>query len=229
MINNIYRSEITEYKNFCKTFFRDSYILNHFQNKQLLLIFQMLTIFRVISDYDVDNSLAVRTQSKKAQKSILRLLYAIPTCEDLFISACFRQLSEELLKIVYAKTFNRFITPKKLSKLNYRQLWKDGIKLTSLYKKDSKVKKFLDQINNIFKEKSDNLHSKDSNLNNSTVYLQQIITEGTDLSKRDLYSTITVISSFTIDCLPILCSLDINLMTMSQRSSFLKMVKSLRY
>ncbi|GED92595.1 hypothetical protein LBSG162_17000 [Lentilactobacillus buchneri subsp. silagei] len=189
----------------------------------------MLTIFRVISDYDVDNTLAVRAQSKKAQKSILRLLYAIPTCEDLFISACFRQLSEELLKIVYAKTFNRSITSKKLSKLNYRQLWKDGIKSTSLYKKDSKVKKFLDQINNIFKEKSDNLHSKDSNLNNSTVYLQQIITEGTDLSKRDLYSTITVISSFTIDCLPILCSLDINLMTMSQRSSFLKMVKSLRY
>lgn len=228
MINNIYRSEITEYKNFCKTFFRDSYILSHFQNKQLLLMFQMLTVFNVISDYDVDNSLAVRTQSQKAQESTLRLLYAIPTCEGLFISTCFRQLSEELLKIVYAKAFNCSITSESLSKLKYRHLWNDGVKSALLYQKNSKLKKVLDQINNIFKEKSDSLHSKDSNLNNSTVYLQQIITDGTDLSQKNLYSTITIIASFTIDWLPIICNLDINLMTMSQRSSFLEMVKSLR-
>lgn len=229
MINNIYKGEIIEYKNFCKTFFRDSYILNHFQNKQLLLIFQMLTVFGVTSDYDVNNSLAVRTQSKKAQESTLRLLYAIPTCEDLFISACFRQLSEELLKIVYAKTFNNSVTSETLSGLKYRHLWNDGVKSTSLYQNDSNFKKILDQINNIFREKSDSLHSKNSNLNNSTVYLQQIITDGTDLSRKNLYSTITTISSFTIDWLPILCNFDINLMTMSQRSLFLNMVKSLRY
>ncbi|WND30260.1 hypothetical protein [Lactiplantibacillus plantarum] len=226
-MNATYKDEINLYIQFCSTFFKDSFILDHLQNKLLLRLFQTLTVLDVISDYDEDTPKAVQNQAKKAKKSTFKLLYAIPTCEDLFISTCFRQLSEELLKIVYAKIVDNSISKSNLSKLSYRNIWESGIKKTRQYQRDIQFKNDIDKINYIFKQKSDELHSKNSDTNNLTVYLQQIISDGSDFSERVLYSNIKIISEFTIDWLPRICALDVNLMTMAQRSLYLKMVTSL--
>ncbi|ASI63358.1 hypothetical protein ALX04_006635 [Lactiplantibacillus plantarum subsp. plantarum] len=226
-MEDFYNHEIKTYIQFCSTFFSESFILNHFQRRKILRLFQMIAVFDVISDYDATASPALRSQARKAKESVLKLLYAIPTCEDLFISTCFRQLSEEIIKIVYVQLVDSSVNVTEISKSSYRNLWEFGIKTTSDYKMNIDFKVSIDKINNIFKHKSDDLHSKYTDTKNLTVYLQQIICEGSDFSEKELYSSIDILSIFSIDWLPRVCKLNINLMTMPQRHQFLKMVKSL--
>ncbi|MDG2982577.1 hypothetical protein [Latilactobacillus phage TMW 1.1447 P1] len=140
-----------------------------------------------------------------------------------------RQLAESLLHIVYIQYVDNSIKTSELDSKGYRFLWTEGIKSSDPYK-NSNLPGFHDSIscvNNIYQKRSDIIHYENPDLKNPTIFIKQILLTGTESNLQELYREIRIIFKFVIDYLPIMCGLDVNLMTMSQRAEYLNLINNL--
>ncbi len=232
-----YLNELNAYDKFCKTYFEKSESISFLKEKtKIIRVFQMLELFNIIYDYFYNSKTVVCELALICKGIVLQLLYSIPVGDEVFTSACSRQLSEKLLDLVYVTIVDDATTTKKITKIRYRSLWQDGIKSDgakydelSRFKGKNDIqdlKEVLDQINNIFKSESDVLHLKKKEL--SINYLEQIIKNGAEFNKKKLRSNINIFSRFIIDYLPRLLDMKYEDMTMAQKKDYICLVKFLK-
>lgn len=234
-----YNDEIIAYTKLCNNYLPNFASLNFLQKKKTLKrIFQMINLFELLKDYDVSSNKNLCKLSEMCLNTLFDFLIAIPVGNNLFISACTRQFAEELLEIVYSEYCNKNIKFKNLISLNYRKLWQDGIQQSSKYKNlsqnDNKHPRIvrerskLNNVNDIFRKDSDELHFKNKDLDIAN-YLEQMIVKNTEFNNNceSLVSKINKLHLFCIDILPIIVHLDINKLTMNQKSEYINLINNL--
>lgn len=226
-----YKTEISEYRKFCKKYYPKHYSLRFVDNNRsdLLKMFQIINLFEILKDYDVATNEQLIPLCKMILVTLFDLLLAIPAGNELFISACVRQLSEKLLELVYSEYCKQENLPKdKLLKLRYRVLWEDGIKKSTRYKNlQSSDKQILDNINELFKIGSDTLHFKNDS-SNTADYLEEIILNGARFSSKKLGQQIQKVHIFCIDLLPRILEIDFNKFSMNQKNEYINLVNYLK-
>lgn len=97
------KSEISEYQKFIENDFAKFGGMALFEQNAVPIrnVYRALGMCEISVDYDYLSE-NVRAEFKRIQLSLLNLLVALPCGNELFITAITRQISEEILRVVYS-------------------------------------------------------------------------------------------------------------------------------
>lgn len=191
------KREYEKYLLFVETYYPKSSI-NEENNKLKLkeIIFAILKTINSLETYSYINKFPPNARHLIADLKMyfLRLLYILPVNDYYFIEALLRSISENLLRIVYSEAFPKEKI-ERIKKLQYRDLWKNGIKKTAIF---TFYKSALSNVNNIYQQKSDTIHTNQSNYKNEIDYLVNLMIEGSQIKTKQLRSDVRTLSNFVI-------------------------------
>lgn len=178
-------------------------------------LFQSLGMCEILMDYSY-LSTNVRAEAKRSFMTTSNLLIALPVGNGVFVSACFRQLAEELLRMLFFQKVDPAFDVSRY--LPFQLLWDRGVK--ELTWKDEKVVESVNQLASMFKENSQEIHNISVNAKNVVDYLELLASSSSIQSKKTVNSYIRTINYFFTVISPLVFNLDISLMTMAQRYQY---------
>ncbi|WP_121615190.1 hypothetical protein [Virgibacillus halodenitrificans] len=193
-------SNVHKYKNIIHYSFKTIYLLDLYYHYQ-------------------GTSIKSKSLLMELKMSFVRFLYVLPINDYFFIETILRAISENVLRVVY-----NIIYPDKgieeIKKLSYRNLWQNGIKKSNVFSENNTT---LSNINNIYRQKSDTIHSSRYNYENQIDYMIDLMIEDSQMSLKQLESDIMHLYQFILHEMKIF--LDVNEQDLTlQQINVLKMV-----
>lgn len=214
------KSEISEYKKFIENDFAKFGGMALFEQNAVPIrnVYRALGMCEISVDYDYLSE-NVRAEFKRIQLSLLNFLVALPCGNELFITAITRQISEEILRVVYMIHISDSVDGN--SRLSFRHLWLDGIKKTDFYQESTKEKIVLDKVAHYFGDNSVKLHNVTSgNTTKLSGYLQNLVEECQISSTTALSNELNTLCKAVYQLLPVVCDIDSDKMTMPQKATY---------
>lgn len=186
-----------------------------FSTKQ---IFEAMDMCEIVMDYSYV-SRNVREEAKRIYLTLANLLVALPGGNAMFVATCFRQLSEELLRMAYF----HLIAPEfdATQYLPFVELWENGLKTDAIV--SDKCRTLFNQLACMFKENSILLHNISANSTSAIDYLDNLISISSIDSISTVNSYIRTTRTYLIVQIPTLLNLQPKIMTMPQRHEFVSL------
>lgn len=209
------KREILSYEEFIKQHYPESSV-NIYGDRFTLIIKQSFNNISMLRVYYECDHLDEITKSflQDAQYYFVKLLYIMPLNDQFLADSIIRAISETFLKITYTSFLGY---RDDIKKIRYRKLWEEGIKTTTQYKEHHTS---LSNINNMFRTKSDTLHSKFIDYSTEADYMtEKMVSINNDLV-NNLESTLNQLNFFLLEDLKQILNIDEKNFTLHQISAY---------